>query len=245
MIRILSLILFLLLIIVGKTRGLKAFVCFYLNYFLILLYIILMGMRFNSVLLSVIICLISSSVTLFILNGINKKTISSFISVSIILIITLILVTFVVNFANIQGFSYESLENIGAYSLDINYNMKDVLIGIYLVTTIGTIIDTSISVSSALNEVYENNLNIREEELFVSGMNVGKDILSTTINTLFFAFIGGFIGFFFWHKGAGIEYIINYKVFAEEVMELLLCFISSILIIPVTSYITTKLLKKD
>ena len=245
MIRILSLILFFLLIIVGKTRGLKAFVCFYLNYFLILLYIILMGMRFNSVLLSVIICLISSSVTLFILNGINKKTISSFISVSIILIITLILVTFVVNFANIQGFSYESLENIGAYSLDINYNMKDVLIGIYLVTTIGTIIDTSISVSSALNEVYENNLNIREEELFVSGMNVGKDILSTTINTLFFAFIGGFIGFFFWHKGAGIEYIINYKVFAEEVMELLLCFISSILIIPVTSYVTTKVLKKD
>ncbi len=245
MIRVLSLILLILLIIVGRMRGLKSYICFYINYFLILLYIVLMGMGINPIILSITICLISTSVTLFILNGINKKTISSFISVSIILIITTLIVLFIGSYGNLQGFTYESLESIGAYSHDINYSMTNVLIGMYLVTTIGTIIDTSISVSSSLYEVYSNNKDLKENELFTSGMNVGKDILSTTINTLFFALIGGFIGFFFWHKSATIEFIINYKGFAKELISLLLCFISSILIIPITSFVTTKCIKKD
>ena len=240
----LSAILFFLLVIIGKFRGFKTFICFYLSYFFIILYIILMGLGINAIILSIIICLLSAVTSLFILNGINKKTISSFISVAIILSFILIIALFIGNNANIQGFTYESLENIGSYSFDINYSMVDVLIGMFLVCTIGTVIDTSISVSSALNEVYVNNKDLSDKELFQSGMNIGRDILGTTINTLYFAFIGGFIAFFFWHKNMGVEYIINYKVFVSEVIELLFCFIGSIMIIPVTSYITTKYLKK-
>ena len=59
--------------------------------------------------------------------------------------------------ANISGFGVESLETIGVFSHDINYSMTNVIIGMYLICTIGTIIDTSISVSSAMNEIYENN----------------------------------------------------------------------------------------
>ena len=101
--------------------------------------------------------------------------------------------------ANIQGFAYESIEEIGVFDFNINYNMTDVIIGMFLLCTIGTIIDTSISISSALYDVKENNKKIKQDELFKSGMNIGKDILATTINTIYFAFIGGFIGFFIWH----------------------------------------------
>lgn len=82
-------------------------------------------------------------------------------------------------------------------------------------------------------------LNISEKELYNSGMNIGKDILSTTINTLFFAFLGGIIAFFFWHYSESFEYIINYKVLVQEIVELLCCCIGSILVIPITSYITS------
>ena len=114
------------------------------------------------------------------------------------------------------------------------------IIGMFILCIIGTIIDTSISISSALYEVKENNKKISKNELFKSGMNIGKDILATTINTLYFAFIGDFIAFFIWHYSSGIEYIINYKVFASDIIELLFCFIGSILIIPITSYICSK-----
>lgn len=245
MISILSIVLFILLTIIGKSRGFKTFLILYLSLFLIMVYLFVMSIGFNAIINAVIICIIVSAITLFGLNGYNVKTKSSFKAIMIILLIIFLLMFFIGKNANIQGFSAESLESIGGYSFDLNYDMTDLFIGMYLVCVIGTIIDTSISVSSAMNEVYINNKHLNRNELFKSGMNVGKDILATTINTLFFAIVAEFIGFFMWHYGSSLGFIINYKSFVQEIIKLFLCFIASILIIPITSYITSIALIKE
>ena len=246
MITTLSIVLFILLLLVGKSRGFKTFITFYLGIFLILIYLILMKFSLNPIILALIICLIATVSTLFIINGINVKTKSSFLSILIVLVFIFSLIFIIGKRSNIQGFSMESIETIGGYSYDINIDMAEVMIGMYLVCIIGTVIDTSISISSAMNEVLENNPHLNDKDLFKSGMNVGKDILATTINTLYFAIVSNFIGFFLWHRGAGFEFVLNYKSFFQEVMQLLVSFIGSILIIPITAYITSKkLLKKD
>lgn len=242
MTRILSIILLILLLSIGRGRGAKTFLTFYLSIILIASYVILMSMGINAIILAIIICLIATVITLFILNGYNKKTISSFISIAIVLLIITIMIMIVGYNANIQGFTMEDLDSIGAFSYDINYSMTDVIIGMYLICIIGTVIDTSISISSSMNEVYENNKKINSKELFLSGMNIGSDILSTTINTLYFALMSSFIGFFMWYRGFELEYIINSKSFVQKIIELLLSFIASILIIPITSYISSKIL---
>ena len=193
MILILSAVLFLLLIIIGKDRGFKTFILFYLSFLLIILYIILISYNLNAILLAVIICIITSLLLLFGLNGYNIKTKSSFLAVITILLFVFILIYMIGKNANIQGFSAESIESIGGFSFYINYSMTDLMIGIYLITIIGTVIDTSISVSSALNEVYQNNPHLNVKELYKSGMNIGRDILSTTVNTLYFAVISTII----------------------------------------------------
>ncbi len=245
MIFILSLILFLLLIIVGRSRGFKTFLIFYLSLFLIMIYLFMISAGFNAIIHAVIICILVSSLTLFGLNGINVKTKSSFKSIMLVLLFIFLVTFFIGKNANIQGFSAESLESIGGYSFDLNYDMTNVFIGMYLVTVIGTIIDTSISISSALNEVHINNKHLNKHELYKSGMNVGKDIMATTINTLYFAIVAEFIGFFMWHYGSSFSFLLNYKSFAQEIIKLLLCFIASILVIPITSFITSRALIKD
>jgi uncharacterized membrane protein len=157
-------------------------------------------------------------------------------------IFVFLLILIICNRAGIGGFAEESLDAIGGFSFEIKYNMHDVIIGMYLVSIVGTVIDTSISVASAMNEVYENNKHIKDKELYKSGMNVGGDILSTTINTLFFALITSSIGFFMWHRSMTFAEVINYKIFAKDVVHLLISFIASIIIIPVTAYITSKIL---
>ncbi len=244
MIGILSLVFLILLIIVGKERGIKTFITFYLSLFLIILYLTFINLGINAIILSIITCILASFISLFILNGFNKKTLSSFISIIFVLFFIYIVIYLISSYANIQGFSFESVETIGAYSFNINYKMKDVIIGMYLICAIGTIIDTSISISSSMNEINDNNKKINKKELYLSGMNVGNDILNTTINTLFFALVSSFIGFILWHKGYSIEYIINYKSFAQSAIELLIAFIGSILIIPITAYISSFVLKR-
>ena len=76
-------------------------------------------------------------------------------------------------------------------------------------------------------------------------MNVGKDILSTTINTLFFAVVSSFIGFFMWFYCVSFNFWSVSKSFEQNVIQLLLCFIASVMIIPLTSYISSKMIIKD
>ncbi len=245
MIKLLSLIFLILLLIVGKKRGFKTFITFYLSIFLIMMYLTFMKTGLNAIFLAIIICLLATLVTLFILNGSNVKTKSSFISIVFVLLLVTIITVFIGNSANIQGFSLESIESIGYYSHDINYDMTNVIIGMYLICTIGTIIDTSISISSAMYEVHENNPQLNKKELFVSGMNVGKDILSTTINTLYFALISSFIGFFMWFYSVSFDFLSVSKSFDQNIIQLLLSFIASIMIIPITSYISSIMIMKN
>ena len=239
---ILLIILFILLLLVGKKRGIKTFITFIICFTLIGLYIILMRFGFNAIILAFIICILASIISLFFLNRLSPKTLAAFFGVLIVQVITFILIAIISVRANIGPFAEESLETIAGYNLNINYNMMDVVIGVYLVSIVGTVIDTSISIASAMNEVKENNPKIKEKELYKSGMNVGGDILSTTINTLFFALVSVFIGFFMWHRGMSFEQVINYKLFVYEVVELLIAFIGSVIIIPVTSYISSRML---
>ena len=243
--KLLLLILFVLLLIISQNRGAKTFFTFLLTMLLIFIYIILMSFGINAIILALIICVSVSAISLFYLNGKLPKTKSAFISVMIVLIIMFGLIFIIGKRSSIGEYGIESIETIVAFDLGINYNMNDVIIGMYLVSIIGTLIDTSISVSSAMNEVYENNPKMSSKELYRSGMSVGGDILSTTINTLYFALVSTFIGFFMWHKGLLFEEIINYKIFAKNIIELLTLFISSVLIIPITSYVCSKLLTKE
>ena len=243
--KILLLILFILLLIVGRKRGIKTFITFLICMLQIIIYMFLMRIGFNSIFWAFISCMIASLFSIFFLNGYSKKTLSSFISVMIVQVIVFALIFVICRRAGLSGFAEESLDTVGGYYFDIRYNMNSVLIGVLLVSVVGTVIDTSISVASAMNEVYENNPKMKDKELYQSGMNVGGDILSTTINTLFFALIATSIGFFMWHRNMMIEDIINYKLFAEYAIQLLIAFIASIVIIPVTAYICSKMLASN
>ena len=242
---LLLLILFILLLSIGKKRGLKTFITFIICMLQIFIYMFLMRIGFNAIVWSFISCVIASIFSIFFLNGYSKKTIASFISVMIVQVIVFLLMYIVCKQSGIGSFGEESLDNIGGYYFNIKYNMNNVLIGVLLISVVGTVIDTSISVASAMNEVYINNPKISDKELYKSGMNVGGDILSTTINTLFFALISTAIGFAMWHRNTLIGEIINYKMFVKDSIQLLIAFIASILIIPVTANITSKMLASN
>lgn len=89
--------------------------------------------------------------------------------------------------------------------------------------------------------MYSNNRTLNEKELFKSGINIGKDILCTMANTLFFVFIGEFITLIILFYGGNYSFgeIINSKVFSAELIKIIFIAIGSILVIPVTSYVVS------
>lgn len=237
---VLFLILFALMALIGGERGAISFFSLCFNFITFILMLEFMALRVDPIKVTVIGCIIISSITLFFTNGLNKKTVSSLISVLIVLILTLLITSKVGTDAKIQGFGREQAESIYYLLPNAQFNFTKILISEVMFGLLGAIIDVSISISSSMNEIYQNNLLISKESLFKSGINIGKDILGTMTNTLLFAYIAGFMTLLIWFNkfNYSISDILNAKVFGSEVFQILCSGIGIILIIPVTAFIT-------
>lgn len=244
---ILIILLFLLMIYIDIKRGIKLFLSILFNFIILMIIFYLIAIGLNPIICSLIGCFIISYIILYYVNERNIKTESSLKSVIIVLIILSFLIFFVTKISRIAGFGYESYEEINMFSYDVKIDFTNIAISMILISLIGATVDSSIAISSALYEVYDNNKNLSKKDLFLSGMNIGKDILCTTNNTLMFAFLGEFMTLLIWfYKG---EYsfleIINAKTFVSEMIKILFSAVGCIIVIPITAYITTETLKKD
>lgn len=241
---LLLIILFILMIIIGGERGVKSFWTLCLNFTTLLIMINLMKYQLDPIRVTVIGCIIISSITLFYINGLNKKTVSSLISVTLVVLLTILLTYRMGIDAKIQGFSNEEIDAISAFSLYIHLNFSKIVVCEILIGLLGAIIDVSISISSSMNEIYSHNISISKGTLLKSGINIGKDILGTMTNTLLFAFISGFMTLIVWFSKMhySITYILNRKIFCAEVFQILSSGIGIVLIIPITAIITSEIL---
>lgn len=242
---LLTIILLILMIIVGGKRGLTSFVTLYLNFFIFFMMVILIAYNFNPIIIALLGSIIISIVTLFIVNGVNEKTIASFISIIITLILLFLFVYLLTEFTKVQGFGEEEIDAISPYSLYININYLKITVCTIIIGLIGAIIDASISISSAMSEINIKNKDLSKKELYLSGINIGKDILGTSTNTLYFAFLGGFMTLLIWFKDIhySLDNIINSKVFSAEILQIISSGIGIVIIIPITAFITTFIIK--
>ena len=239
---VLIIILFLLMLYIDKKRGIKLFLSLIFNFIVLMILFYLIALGLNPIVVSLIGCLLISYIILYFINGKNIKTESSLKSVFLVLIILAILIFLMTKLSRIAGFGYEAYEDINMFSYNIRLDFTNVAIALVLISLIGATVDASIAISSALYEVYDNNKNLSSKELFKSGLTIGKDILCTSSNTLLFAFLGDFMTLMLWYYTSKYSFseIINAKTFAKEFIRIMFSGVGCVLVIPITSYITTK-----
>lgn len=240
---VLLIILFLVSYFTNHKSGIKSFISLILNFLLILISLVLINWGVSAYIISLIACPLIAFIIIFYLNGFNKKTKSAYYSILILLILTFILTYYLNIKMDLRGFSLEKVEEISAYSFNIGLNLESISFMVILFMVVGTCSDTAMAISSSLYEI-DSNANLPKKELFKSGMNVGRDILGTTTNTLFFSFISAFLGFLLWHSYDSFIDVINYSGFASKVLEILESAIACVLIIPICNLITIYLLKR-
>ena len=212
---ILGAILLLLMIAVGGKRGAKTFAAMYANIIILVLTVFLIACGLNAVAVSLIGCGVIGVVILFWINGVNIKTVTAFAAIAFVLVLLAAVMLYIGGHSHIQGFADENTDEICWYSYDIGLDMRQVTLAMMLMGLIGAITDTAIAITSAMYEVHENNPQLGMGELFLSGMNIGKDIIGTTTNTLLFAYIGEFTTLVIWFREYRYPFseIINSKVY--------------------------------
>ncbi|WP_051280387.1 YibE/F family protein [Anaerovorax odorimutans] len=247
MIKALAVVLVILLYIVGGNRGIITFKSLFFNIAVLSLSILLMTYGWDPVIVTFISSLIICYITLFYQNGKNSKTIASFFSVVVVLLVLFSLSYYVGYEAHLGGIDeiirYE--DEIDMLSHDININMSKIAVAMIITGLIGAAIDASIAIASAVYEVYKNNRCLNLMELFKSGINIGSDILGASVNTLFFACLGESLSMFALLKiyKYSILDLINSKAFCQEFINIIISCIACILVIPLTAIIVSYILK--
>lgn len=244
----LAAILFILMVLVGGRKGVRSFIALFVNFGVLFMTILFMtDPNANPIVLTLIACMIISCVSLFYINEWNEKTTIAFISTIITIVIMLLFILFITKRSMIQGFSEEEIEELGMYSMYLGVDFVKIGASVIIMSTIGAILDIAISITSPMREIHHHNPTISRKELFLSGMGIGKDILGTSANTIFFAFFGGYLALLIWFKelSYSVGQIINSKVFSAEMITILCAGTGIAIVIPITSWITAFVLVKS
>ena len=237
-----------LLIYVGRKKGLASLISIGFTVLLIthvLSPLILHGIE--PVLASILICVLSTSITMYLVGGLNAKSTSALLGTMLSLIFAGILSIITMNTASLTGFADEN--TVFLYTAHPELNFIGITIATMILATLGAVMDVAMSIASTINEIYSIDSKKTIKELFSSGMNVGKDIIGTMANTLILVYIGGALPLLLLAENIDLQKFINLNQVVTEVASALIGSIALVICVPFTAIVAAEMIthfsKKD
>lgn len=248
MVKILAVILLALMLAVGRDRGLQSFLTILMNIAILAGVLFAITLGFHPLIVGVIAGVLLTVLILFYQNGYNLKTKVAF-GVIVAVQITMFLIGMALCVSgHAGGYSEVKINLDDGLFLDgnVNLSMLQVEITVILLSLLGAVKDAAVAVTSAVYEIHRNNPDLKQLELFASGLKIGREILATSINTLFFSCAGESLLLFniicYW--GYSFEYILNSKALYQVFLYSGIAGLGCIAAIPLSALTMAKILKR-
>ena len=232
-----------LLIYVGKKKGLFSLFSIGLTIILIthlLSPLILLGI--NPVLASILVCILSTAITMYLVGGFNAKSTSASLGAILSLIFACVLSYVVMITAHLTGFNSENTTFL--YSAHPELNFVSLTISMMVLATLGAVMDVAMSISSTINEIHLTDKTKSVKELFISGMNVGRDIIGTMANTLILVYLGGALPLVLLAGDIDLVKFINLNQVVTEIASAMIGSIAIVICVPFTALVASGLIYK-
>ncbi|ANZ61304.1 hypothetical protein AYR62_09585 [Secundilactobacillus paracollinoides] len=233
----LGLVLLISMVLVSGMQGLQAFLSLLFNFGALFFAIVLMAFHLNPIVVTLVTSVIVLAMTIFLGGSDDYSTEVAFYASLIVLVVLVLVIVPVEHWAQIQGFGQEDSEDLEGMSNVLGINYLQVAMSTAILSTLGAIAEAAIAISAGLAEILEQHPQIELKNLQGAGLRIGKQIIGTTFNTLFFGFFGGFLALFIWF--ASVHYslgeILNDRIFVGQILMVLFSMVSVIATIPLTT----------
>ena len=233
---------FICLVIVGRKKGVASLISIAATIclmFFVLMPLILHG--FSPIISAVLVSALSTIITVYLVGGFNAKSTSAVWGTMLSLVFAALLSMGVIYYARLTGFAGE--ENMFLYSAHTTLNFKGILAASMIIAALGALMDTSVSIASTINEIYETNKSLTIKQLFISGMNVGRDIIGTMSNTLILVYLGSSLSLVLLANNIDMQKFFNLNQVATEISSALIGSIAILMCVPITAIISAYLIK--
>lgn len=211
-------IFFFAVILIARTKGLKALLSLFLAGLVIsqgMLPLILRG--HSPIGLTLLFSALISIITLIIFGGFNVKTLAAIAgSMGGVLSAVLVAVIFG-NAARLTGFN-EDVQTLFASGLPTSLDIRGLLFAGIIVGALGAVMDLSLSITCSIFEIREANPLLTIKGLFKAGYETGKERLARMINILMLACAGCALPLLLLFAAKDMSYlnVINLDMIATE-----------------------------
>lgn len=199
---------------------------------------------FPTILTTVVIIIMTIFVCLYLLGGLQKKIVCAMLGTLGGVVFAGLLAVMAGWICGISGFNMDEAESLLLVASDCELKIKDLLICGVLIASLGAVMDVAMSIASAVDELHAVNKSLTPNQLFKSGMNIGRDAMGTMANTLILAFAGSSLNMIIFIYSYGVTYVqlINTDFIAIEVIRGLCGTMGIIFTVPFVAFITSRII---
>jgi uncharacterized membrane protein len=228
-----------LVVLVGRGKGLRSLVGTLFSLLVIFAFVvpqILAG--WDPVTVSVIGSIVMLTVSTYLAYGWNPKAHAAVAGMMLSLVLTGVLAWLLVGWTRLTGMGTE--ENVYLMmELGSGVKLRGLVLAGIIIGSLGVLDDICVGQASAVFELIKVNRDLDWMELFRHSLNIGRDHIAATVNTLLLAYMGASLPLmlvFTIYQEPFLQRI-NREPIAEEIVRTLAGSIGLILAVPITGLI--------
>lgn len=228
------------LLAIGWRQGAKA-LCSLLLTMVIVWRILLPGLLrgYHPVSLTVAVAAVATVIAILIIAGFTCKSLAAILGTVGGLVVAGLAAMLVGKAAHLTGFGSEEAAMLLYIPQNVTLDIQGLLFAGIIIGALGAVMDVSMSVSSAVEEVKKANPALGVADLFRSGLNVGRDVMGSMSNTLILAYTGSSVPLLMIFMAYQESYIkmINLDMIASEIVRAFSGSLGMVMVVPLTAFI--------
>jgi uncharacterized membrane protein len=182
-------------------------------------------------------------IALYLAHGFNTATTVALLSTFAAMVITGVLSWIFVRAASFTGFTDDSIQFLDALAVPID--PRGILLAGIVIGSLGVLDDVTVTQVSAVWELRTAQPDLPASAVYRSGLRIGRDHISSTVNTLFLAYAGASLPLLllFTEAGQGIGDIATREVVAVEIVRALVGSIGLVSAVPISTWLAAQVLR--
>lgn len=228
---------------IGRMKGFYSLLSIIITVVLVFaIFVPLVLFNVSPILASLVISIISTVATMYLVAGYNSKTNAAILGAILSLVFAALLSLLALETAHLSGFTGE--ESLFLYMQRPDLDLKGIFAASMIIAALGALMDVAISISSTINEIHLTDSKLSVKELFKSGMNVGRDIIGTMSNTLILVYLGSAMPLVLLSSNIDAAKFFNLNQVAGEILSAFTGSISLLACVPLTAIMSAWLIKR-
>ncbi len=197
----------------------------------------------QAVLVALVAASVIAFIALYLAHGVNAMTTVALLSTFAALVITGVLSWVFVRLANFTGYTDDSTQMLDA--LQVPIDPRGILLAGIVIGSLGVLDDVTVTQVSAVAELRAVQPDLSTVELYRSALRIGRDHISSTVNTLFLAYAGAALPLLllFSEAGQSVGSIANRELVAVEVLRSLVGSIGLVSAVPISTWLAAQVLR--